>query len=366
MPHLQPPLAQLSALVASQARHAPPLMPQAERTPTLQVPPAQQPPGQDVASQTQAVPLQRWPEAQATQAAPPEPQVAFVGALQLVPAQQPVAQDVASQIQLPPMQRWPAPQAAAVPQRQVPVASQVSAFAGSQVLQAAPAMPQVAGALGVQVGPLQQPVGQELAVQPLQTPPVQVWVPQPWQLAPPAPQDADPVPGLQTLLSQQPEQEVGVHEHALALHSSPVPQLGVQAPQLWPAVQDCWLLQPPVQGRVWPRVHSGVPPPAPPRPPPAAEPPADPPTPPAPPVPPAEPPPALPPPAPPSTAFTRQTLVTGSHTPSDPQPWSQVRKRWPQAESATTTITVSHPIRIGPISTSVSAANPFPALDMLV
>jgi hypothetical protein len=58
-------LAQVSARVGLQALHAPPAVPQAVTTLTLQVTPAQQPPGHDVPSHTQAPAAQRWPAAHA-------------------------------------------------------------------------------------------------------------------------------------------------------------------------------------------------------------------------------------------------------------------------------------------------------------
>jgi len=54
----------------------------------------------------------------------------------------------------------------------------VSAFTASQLTQAAPLTPHAANVFGVQVGPLQQPAGQAAALQPAQTPLVQLWAPQ--------------------------------------------------------------------------------------------------------------------------------------------------------------------------------------------
>ena len=106
-------------------------------------------------------------------------------------------------------------------------------------MQAAPAVPQLANALALHAGPLQQPVGQAAALHPPQTPAVQLWAPQLWQAAPPEPQEVAAVPGLQRLFSQHPEHEVGVQLQALAVHSSPVAQFGAQASQVWVAVQLC-------------------------------------------------------------------------------------------------------------------------------
>ena len=66
---------------------------------------SQQPVGQDVASQTQAVPLQRWPAAQLAHVAPFAPQAADVWVVtQLVPLQQPVGQELGVQAHLPALQ----------------------------------------------------------------------------------------------------------------------------------------------------------------------------------------------------------------------------------------------------------------------
>lgn len=59
-----------------------------------------------------------------------------------LPAQHPL-QLVASHLQVPPMQNWPFPHGAPVPQPQLPFVRQVSAFTGSQVTHAPPAVPQV-------------------------------------------------------------------------------------------------------------------------------------------------------------------------------------------------------------------------------
>jgi hypothetical protein len=61
---------------------------------------------------------------------------------QTSPAQQPVGHEVPSQTQVLPMHRWPIAQAVPAPQRQAPAAEQLSARA-SQVAQVDPASPQV-------------------------------------------------------------------------------------------------------------------------------------------------------------------------------------------------------------------------------
>jgi len=178
-----------------QATQAPPFLPQAPFDGAVQVEPAQQPAGQEVASQTQRLPTQRFPAPHAgalphwqtplaeqvsavcplhaTQAFPPLPQALTDGDMQLPAEQQPFGHEVESQTQAPNTQRFPAPQAGALPQRQVP-AAQPSAVLELQATHAAPPAPQAAAVGGeMQVLPEQQPVGQETALQP-QVPPPQL------------------------------------------------------------------------------------------------------------------------------------------------------------------------------------------------
>src|SRR4051812_46377481 len=89
---------------------------------------------------------------------------AVPGAQLLETVQQP-PQETESQTQLPPTQCWPDAHCERPPHLQVPPA-QLSARIGSQAKQAAPLAPQVASALGVQLEPEQQPLGQEVAVHP--------------------------------------------------------------------------------------------------------------------------------------------------------------------------------------------------------
>ena len=81
---------------------------------------------------------------QARQAPPPIPQVVKAGVSQRPPLQHPVVQEAASQTQAPFMHRWPATQGEPPPQRQAPSVEQVSALSSSQPAQAPPAVPQVA------------------------------------------------------------------------------------------------------------------------------------------------------------------------------------------------------------------------------
>jgi hypothetical protein len=164
-PQRQPPPDEQLSARRSQAVQVEPASPHVASDRVSQVVPSQQPLGHEVASQTHRPPAQRWPPAQAApapqrqlpswphksdlpgsqvaHAAPPFPQLASERALHVVPSQQPPAHEVASQTHAPFMQRWPSWQGGPPPQRQAPVTEQVSAVAGSQLLQAAAPVPQV-------------------------------------------------------------------------------------------------------------------------------------------------------------------------------------------------------------------------------
>jgi hypothetical protein len=182
--------------VAEHDAQAPPTAPQLASDRVLQAPAAQQPLGQEKASQTQVPLTQRWPLAQAApaphaqvpevvqpsaaalsqevQAAPPAPQRASERETQVAPSQQPLGHDVALQTHLPAEQRWPAPHAGPAPQEHVPPDEQPSARVASHPTQAAPPLPHVVSDGGLQVAPEQQPPGQLVTLQPLQRPPPQV------------------------------------------------------------------------------------------------------------------------------------------------------------------------------------------------
>jgi hypothetical protein len=176
--------------------HAPPETPQVAAAAVLQTVPAQHPLPHDSESQTQVPLAQRWPAlhaapapqeqapddvhpsasagSQVTHAAPAAPQRDSDRDTQVAPSQQPPGHEVALQTHLPPTHICEAPQAAAPPQLQVPLAEQPSARVASQPTQTAPPLPQVASAGGLQVAPEQQPLGQLVALHPLQCPAVQV------------------------------------------------------------------------------------------------------------------------------------------------------------------------------------------------
>jgi hypothetical protein len=163
---------------------------------------------------------------QEIQAAPGAPQRVSCRETQVAPSQQPVGHEVALQTQWPALHFCPAAQAGAAPQTQAPVAEQPSARVASHPTQTAPPLPQVASEGGLQVAPEQHPVGQLVALQPLQRPPVQVWpAGQVWQAPPPPPQEATVTPARQAPCAQQP---VG--------HDVPS-QTQVLAMQRWPSAQ---------------------------------------------------------------------------------------------------------------------------------
>lgn len=197
VPHLQPPAEQLSAFDGLQLVHAPPPVPQALKLDVTQTPAAQQPFGQDVASQTHWAPTQRFPaphgallphaQAPAVQrsavsalhaphAPPALPQLSSDWPVQTFPAQQPDVHDVASQVQTPALHRWPAPHAGPLPHAHAPPELQELDVTGLQAVHVAPPLPQLPADGTVQVLPAQQPFGQLEALHgpPVQTPLLQV------------------------------------------------------------------------------------------------------------------------------------------------------------------------------------------------
>jgi hypothetical protein len=148
----------------------------------------QHPPAQLVPSQTQWLPLHRWPAphaalvpqvqvpfeaqvsallvSQVVQPPPALPQEARLWARQALPLQHPLGQLVPSHTQVFPWHRWPVPHGAWVPHWQAPL-TQPSLEVASHEAHAAPPAPQVPAdslAKGTQVAPLQQPVGQLVGV----------------------------------------------------------------------------------------------------------------------------------------------------------------------------------------------------------
>jgi len=169
--------------------------------PGAQVVPLQQPLGQLTLSHLQTPPTQCCPAAQAgpephaqvpvtlqpslvtpqaTQLCPAGAQALTDAAKQVELVQQPPGHEVASHTQLPATQRWPAPHAAPPPHWHIPPEQLLAEL--PQSTQAAPPLPQLFSDGARQVLPLQQPLGQDAALQ-TQTPPMQRWPPA--QIAPP-------------------------------------------------------------------------------------------------------------------------------------------------------------------------------------
>lgn len=254
-----------------QTTHAAPPWPQLlSAVPGRQVFPEQQPVGHDVASHTQApAPLQRWPaahgappphrhwplgqalavEPQGTQTSPFEPQApALFPARQLLALQQPEGHDVESQTQLPLTHRWPEPHAGLLPQRQPPLL-QVSVLPAHD-RQAPPLVPQApADVPGMQLLPLQQPVGHELGSQ-THEPVEQLW---PTAQAAPLPQRQ--APAGEQLLANVESQVWQAPPSAPQLVSEGVVQIPfrqqpfAQFEELQP--EQAWLVQVWVPGHCW-------------------------------------------------------------------------------------------------------------------
>lgn len=103
---------------------------------------------------------------------PPEPQLASVAALHVLPWQQPPAQLVPLQVppvQTPPTQFEPPAHGGVIPQRQTPVAEQLSAFEVLHPMQTAPPEPQAPTAGVMHIRLEQQPPGQVWALQAVET-----------------------------------------------------------------------------------------------------------------------------------------------------------------------------------------------------
>lgn len=149
-----------------------------------------------------------------------------------MPSQQPPGQDVASHTQAPAWHIWPAPQAGELPQVQAPRREQPSARTASQPPHRSPPVPQVPGLGALQVAPEQHPFGQVALVQPLHRPPVQVSpVGQVSQALPPVPHDVVASPERQAPPEQHPfGHEVLSHTQVLPRqrwprgHAAPIPQ----------------------------------------------------------------------------------------------------------------------------------------------
>lgn len=202
--------------------------PEAQETESqTQVPPTHRCP----ASHGEDVPHMHAPEeeqrsaargSQETQAEPPIPQALTSGVVQLVPAQQPVGQEVASQTHAPPAHRCPEPHGGPLPHAHAPPAH-VSAVMGLHATHADAEVPQVEALAGLHVAPEQQPVGQVTELQLLHTPPVHAPPAQSSHAAPPLPHRVDSPPSSQMVPRQQPAQDSPSHTQIPAEQRCPAP-----------------------------------------------------------------------------------------------------------------------------------------------
>lgn len=154
------------------------------------------------------------------------PQLANCEVSQVLPLQHPVGHDAELHTHAPPTHACPAPHAGPEPQLHCPELEQLSAVEASHCTQATPAVPQLPNAEVSQLAPEQHPPAQLVEVQPVQTPPTQFWsAGHIEQLAPPVPHIAVVLPVSQTLPLQQPVgQEVALHTHCPRTHTWPEPQ----------------------------------------------------------------------------------------------------------------------------------------------
>ena len=186
---------QESATIGSHALQAWPFGPQAVTVRTVwHTPFWQQPCGQVCPLQLEQTPALQVPELpQLAHAWPPRPHccaVCWPAVTQMLPSQQP-AQLAWLQAHWPKKQSEPAGQGGPLPHAHWPCALHESARSGSQAMHAEPAVPQVVAVPCRHCGPEQQPLGQLVAVQLLQTPAAQVPPPgQFWHSRPAAPHAA--------------------------------------------------------------------------------------------------------------------------------------------------------------------------------
>jgi hypothetical protein len=190
VPQEQTPLKQVSVFWRSHVPHAP--LPATPHAPVVWVAtltqtfPLQQPPGHDEALHTQTPDeLHTWPAAhgalppqrhrppvhalallpQPTHALPPLPHCESDGVVQVRPAQQPLGQLAESHAHALPVQCWLAGHAGPVPHPQLPSLRHALLVSIEHEAQAPPLLPHAPVECGLHVVPLQQPLGQLVAVQ---------------------------------------------------------------------------------------------------------------------------------------------------------------------------------------------------------
>ena len=250
---------QLSVVPGSHVVHSAPSIPHVENDEVSQVTPEQQPAGQDVASQTHAPRLQRWPGSHAgppphvhaplrsEHPSPYVPQLEHdppslphwteLGVSHVLPEQQPLGQELASQTQLPASHSCPDPHAAPLPHVQAPAGEQPSAFA-PHALHAPPFAPHAIAEGLTHIEPEQQPLGQVVELHPAQLPALQTCGEgHDWHAAPPAPQTPATLPGSHVVPEQHPLHELPSHTQAPPWqccpveHAGPAPQVHVPEPE---------------------------------------------------------------------------------------------------------------------------------------
>jgi hypothetical protein len=210
---LEPPTPQVST---ERAWHTLPAQQPAAQDAALH---SQAPPTQRwVASQACAAPHWHAPLAEqlsarvlshCTQVAPPTPHVASARGWQAPPAQQPPGQETSSHTQAPPWQRRPSAHGAPFPHWQAPPDEHRSAAVGSHATQATAPTPQAETDGVWQVAPEQQPPAQFDELQALHRPPEQVCGEgHASQAQPPLPHASSELPATQVEPAQQPLQEV--------------------------------------------------------------------------------------------------------------------------------------------------------------
>jgi hypothetical protein len=122
--------------------------------------------------------------------------------------QQPFGHEAASQTHPPFLHSRPEPQAGPPPQVQLPDDDEQPSAVESHGEQALPLVPHAAAVRVVQIAPVQQPFGQFVALQPVQAPPLQIWLDgQELHSPPPAPHAPWSLPGRQVAPLQQPLHE---------------------------------------------------------------------------------------------------------------------------------------------------------------
>ena len=177
---------------------------------------------------------------QAVQTAPADPHVASDGVVTHdVPLQQPPGHEVAVQTQVPPEQTCPEAQGAPGPHEQSPIAEQLSALVTSQATHPSPPNPHAPSERALHVGPEQHPVA-HVAAHPLHVPEVQLSPPgQLWHAVPPLPQAPMLLPGSQSAPAQHPvgqdtpsQTHVPFRQRCPVEQAAPVPQVHAPAVQL--------------------------------------------------------------------------------------------------------------------------------------